>query len=155
MYRRCFWTCDCQMAGVSVQDIELVFWQDRAMLSDAVSSIKERLPGNVAGLQAFHQINYQSVNTFIQPFIHKFSHSFMIINRDRDGLRCLAEHGRRYWGGATCAIDLQILGVTSPKIYRICNWISRSHIIDSFFSVRSSPPTMCSHSSLDLRESQD
>jgi len=87
------------MAGVSVQDIELVFWQDRAMLSDAVSSIKERLPGNVAGLQAFHQINYQSVNTFIQPFIHSFSHSFMIINRDRDGLRCLAEHGRRYWGG--------------------------------------------------------
>jgi len=49
------------MAGVSVQDIELVYHPDRPMLSDVVSPIEKRLPWHVAGLQAFHQINRQSV----------------------------------------------------------------------------------------------
>jgi len=44
------------MAGVYVQDIELVYKQDRALLSDAISSSEVWLSGTVAGLPAVYQV---------------------------------------------------------------------------------------------------
>ena len=49
----------CQLAGVSVQDIQQVFQPDRPMLSNVLFCVEERLPENVAGVQTFHQINIQ------------------------------------------------------------------------------------------------
>jgi len=49
------------VAGVSVQDIELVYKQDRAMLSDAVSSTEVRMCRTLAGVPAVHQVRHQSV----------------------------------------------------------------------------------------------
>jgi len=52
-----------QMAGVSVQDIELVFRQDRALLSDAVSPAEIRLSLTVACVETLPHVNNQLVQS--------------------------------------------------------------------------------------------
>ena len=52
-----------QMAGVSVQDIQLVFRQDRALLSDAVSPAEIRLSLTVACVETLPHVDNQLVQS--------------------------------------------------------------------------------------------
>jgi len=81
------------MAGVHVQDIELVQQQDRAMLSSAVSSFEERMSQFVTGLPAIHQVPHQSVYMIIGPI--PWGHSGPSVTRCRRRRRC----GHRCAGG--------------------------------------------------------